>query len=167
MKLTYAALLNDHFAVIDRADHGRFHLLTQADDPNQAPHDHAEFGFWSTVLAGGYLEEVFDVLTGRHWEEWRCRGDRFRVEADHIHRIVKIWGDVCLTHVAPDVHTGAPHAFAYEWRDGIAYRRPVWQPDGEWERVAYALFVRTVGGFRRGLDCLADGAVRIGCGGFR
>lgn len=135
MKLTHAALLNDHFAVIDREDFGRYHLLTQPDDPNQAPHDHAEFGFWSTVLVGGYWEEVFDITTGLYQQKWRSLGRRFRVEPDHIHRIVSIAGGVCLTHVAPDVHTGAPHAFAYEWRDGIAYRRPVWQPDGVWERV--------------------------------
>jgi len=134
MRLTHAALLNDHFAVIDREDHGRYHIFSAADGPHADPHDHAEWGFWSEVKLGGYVEDVFD-MDGTGWcgRITRKQGDRFRVEAGHIHRIVELLGDVCVTHVAPDVHTGAPHAWAYQFRPDGRYRRPVF--GGEWERV--------------------------------
>ena len=133
MRLTHAALINDHFACLDREDHGRYHVFTAPDGPHADPHDHAQWGFTSRVVHGGYVEEVFN-LGGTGWQGLitRRQGDVFRVEADHIHRIVELLDDVVVTHVGPDHHTGAPHAWAYQFREDGVYRRPVF--GGEWER---------------------------------
>lgn len=135
MRLTHAALLNDHFACLDREDHGRYHIFTAADGPFADPHDHAEWGFWSEVKFGGYVEEIFSLERPGHTElVTRRQGDRFRVESNHIHRITHLLEDICITHVAPDVHTPDPHAWAYQFRDDGIWRRPVF--GGEWTRFA-------------------------------
>lgn len=132
MKLTHAALIHPHFACIDREDHGRYHLINSADGPN--PHDHAHWGFWTTIKYGGYLEEIWTLGDRVPRYADRKEGDTFRIEADSIHRIHKLHKDCCLTHVAPDHHTGAPHANMYDWREDGIYRRPVF--GGEWEYVS-------------------------------
>lgn len=135
MRLTHAALFNDHFACIDREDHGRYHLFSGGDGPHADPHDHAEWGFWSEVKLGGYVEEVFSLDDPDRTKIIERRtGDGFRVEAWHIHRILHLTSDVCLTHVAPDRHSGQPHAWAYQFRENGIYRRPVFGGDW-WERV--------------------------------
>ena len=131
MALTHVALFNPHMAVIDREDHGRYHLFTPDDFAlNGNPHDHREWGFWTTIKHGGYIEEVFD-LSGKSEIITRKAGDTFRVEAHHIHRLISIIGNECLTHVAPDFNTGNGPAHIYKWENGIAYSRPV--NGGEWE----------------------------------
>lgn len=132
MRLVHAALIHDHFACIDREDHGRYHLITAPDGPN--PHDHAQWGFWTTIKFGGYLEEIWTPGLRLPYYVERKPGDTFRVEAHTIHRIHTLREDCCLTHVGPDHHTGTPHAFMYDWRDDAIYRRPVF--GGEWEFFA-------------------------------
>lgn len=130
MELTHAALLNPHFAVIDRADHGRYHLFTGEDHGD--PHDHREWGFTTRIVTGGYVEEVF-FLDGRRETCERLPGDVFYIPPDHIHRIVRLLGSECLTHVAPEVNTGNGPAHSYLFRDDGVWSRPVF--GGEWERV--------------------------------
>lgn len=132
MRLTHAALLNDRFACIDRADHGRYHLFTDADGPDADPHDHAEWGFWSRIVSGGYVEHIFNS-DGTYEVVTRREGDNFRVEADTVHRIVELLAPETLTHVAPDVNTGNGPAMAYQYREDGIYKRPVF--GGDWKKV--------------------------------
>lgn len=129
MRLTHAALLNDQFAVIDREDHGRYHLLLGADRGD--PHDHREWGFTSRIVAGGYVEEVYSLDGTFTVREWR-QGDVFYVPYNHIHRIIEHPHGETLTHVAPDVHRGKGPAHSYQFREDGVWSRPV--QGGEWER---------------------------------
>lgn len=137
MKLTHAALLNDHFAVIDREDHGRYHIFSAPDGADADPHDHAEWGFTSRVVTGGYIEEIFDVVGAKSigFVE-RKTGDVFRIETGHIHRIVELTAPETVTHVAPDKHSGAPHANAFQFREDGVYMRPVF--GGDWQMIRKA-----------------------------
>ena len=131
-RLTHAALMNDHFAKIDRDDHGVYHLFTAGDGPHADPHDHAEWGFTSRIVTGGYVEEIFERDgTSRIVE--RKQGEIFRVEAHTIHRILHLTAPETVTHVGPDHHTGAPHAWAYQFRDDGVWRRPVF--GGDWVKL--------------------------------
>lgn len=96
------------------------------------PHDHAQFGFWSTVLGGSYVEERYQ-RDGSCERIHRQKGARFYVDADAIHRIVDLPDGECWTLIEPDPHTGRDSGF-YQFRpDGIWHK--LWhQPD--WERVA-------------------------------
>lgn len=96
------------------------HVFTGHDHGD--PHDHGQWGFTSTVLDGGYVEEVFSPDGTSRTVEHRA-GDRFRVEADHIHRIVALPTGMCVTLIEPDPHTGKDSGF-YQWRDGAAFYRP-------------------------------------------
>ena len=49
-------------------------------------HDHP-WGFWSTVLNGGYVETVLDKATGRVFDITRRTNDTFFNTMDHVHRI--------------------------------------------------------------------------------
>ncbi|MET0365169.1 MAG: hypothetical protein ABW169_11005 [Sphingobium sp.] len=67
-------------------------------------HDHP-WGFSSTILAGGYTEEVIVRSDdGRHHIERydRVPGETFRIEARHIHRIVHLRDGACWTLVQAD-----------------------------------------------------------------
>ena len=80
------------------------------------PHDHAQFGFWSSVLAGSYVEERYR-RDGSFERIHRRQGDRFYVEPDAIHRIVDLPDGECWTVIEPDPHTGCASSF-YRWQDG-------------------------------------------------
>lgn len=95
------------------------------------PHDHAQFGFWSTVIDGSYVEERYqrDGSCGRIH---RRQGDRFYVEPGAIHRIVELPDGECWTMIEPDPHTGRDSGF-YQFRaDGVWHR--LWHQD-EWRRI--------------------------------
>lgn len=132
MHFTHAALLNPSFAVVDLSDHGRYHILTGEDHGD--PHDHREWGFTTRIVAGGYVEEVFDLKNPQDVQVIvRAQGDMFRVEPDHIHRIIRHLDGVTVTHVAPDVNTGNGPAHAYQFRPEGVFSRPVF--GGEWMEV--------------------------------
>lgn len=133
MHFTHAGLINPHFACVSLSDHGRLHVFCAGDGPDADPHDHAEWGFWSEVKLGGYVEELFDLNDGSLGMVERKQGDRFRVESWTIHRIVHLTSPFCVTHVAPDVHTPVPHAHAYQFREDGVFWRPVF--GGEWTRI--------------------------------
>lgn len=64
------------------------------------PHDHP-FPFTTTILAGGYVEEIWSEYGG----VWRSRiverlpGTSHRVEATDIHRIIALPHGECVTSV--------------------------------------------------------------------
>ena len=95
------------------------------------PHDHRQWGFWSEVKAGSYIEERYQ-LDGTFERIHRKPGDRFYVEPEAIHRIVELPEGECWTVIEPDPHTGQDSAF-YQWRDGQAFYR-LWH-QADWTRV--------------------------------
>jgi hypothetical protein len=61
-------------------------------EPHVHPHDHP-WHFETTILSGGYVEEVFTFLPDGRWRSEfveRVAGSRHRIEASHIHRIVSL-----------------------------------------------------------------------------
>jgi hypothetical protein len=76
------------------------HLFDSPDDG--VFHDHP-FGMWVMVLAGGYEELVLCPGTVRTRSVTRRVGDAFRVEADHVHRIVALPLGPCMTVALYDV----------------------------------------------------------------
>lgn len=96
------------------------HVFTQPDHGD--PHDHRQWGFWSTVLDGSYVEEQFSLDGTSRTVEHRT-GDRFRVEPDHIHRIIALPTGMCVTLIEPDPHTGQDSGF-YRFEGGRTLHRP-------------------------------------------
>lgn len=104
------------------------HWFTHPDHGD--PHDHAQFGFWSEVKSGSYIEERYR-LDGSFDRIHRQKGERFYVEPDAIHRIVELPEGECWTMIEPDPHTGQKSGF-YQWRpDGLWHRFH----DGDWQRI--------------------------------
>lgn len=87
-------------------DDGRaLHRFT-GEEPDAAPHDHP-WPFETTIIDGGYVEEVFHVDPGGGWHSelvHRHPGTSYRVAADHIHRIVELPEDECWTLVSSGPH---------------------------------------------------------------
>ena len=113
--------MNEHFLKIHLPDGRVVHRFSAADGPDADPHDHAQWGFWSTIIEGGYTEERF-TLDGTSEFIRRETGDRFYVAADDIHRIVELHGHEAWTLIEPDPHTGRDSGF-YQWRDGVPHFR--------------------------------------------
>jgi hypothetical protein len=81
-------------------DDGRaLHRFTR-EEQHADPHDHP-FAFETTILDGGYVEEMFtfDAHGWRGTLVHRLPGETYRVEADHIHRIVELPQGECWTLV--------------------------------------------------------------------
>ena len=110
-------MLKIHLGTPDRAR--VIHWFSAPD--NGDPHDHKQWGFWSTVIHGSYVEEHY-LLDGSCERIHRKTGDRFYVDPDHIHRIVELPEGECFTMIEPDPHTGQDSGF-YIWRDGVALTR--------------------------------------------
>lgn len=91
------------------------------------PHDHRQWGFWSEVKAGSYIEERYR-LDGSFERIHRRPGDRFYVEPSAIHRIVELPEGECWTLIEPDPHTGQQSGF-YRWQDGQTLFRFHYEPD--------------------------------------
>lgn len=81
--LPIAAVLH-HFTDVDRGD----------------PHDHP-WPFQSTILSGGYTEEVFLKSIGASFIERREVGNSFVVPAQRIHRITELHTGDCWTLILP------------------------------------------------------------------
>ena len=89
------------------------------------PHDHP-YAFTTTILAGGYIEEVW-----RHGKGgWSSRlvhrepGSSHRVGARRIHRIVELPQGECVTSVvwhSDDVRRRQPRFWRY--RNGVMWSR--------------------------------------------
>lgn len=90
------------------------------------PHDHP-WSFVSTILMGGYVEEVFGD-DGRSKLVHRKVGDTFRVHWSHIHRIVELPEGVAITMIEPREASGQKSRF-YRWEDGMKMSRAHDEPD--------------------------------------
>lgn len=112
-----AGMLKVHLGTPDRAR--VLHYFTAPDHGD--PHDHAQWGFWSTVLDGSYIEERY-ARDGSFERIHRQAGDRFYVAPDDIHRIVELPEGCAVTLIEPDQHTGRDSGF-YQWRDGVPHFR--------------------------------------------
>lgn len=80
------------------------HHFTQA-EPHADPHSHP-WDFTTTILTGGYVEEVF-TITADGWTSERIHrrpGATHRIEAGHIHRIVELPEAECFTFVQAGPH---------------------------------------------------------------
>lgn len=122
--------MNGHFLKLHVPGLGVLHRFIAADGPDSEPHDHAQWGFWSTILKGGYTEERFS-LDGSSEMIRREQGHRFYVAPDDIHRIVSLHDGETWTLVEPDPHTGRDSGF-YQWRDGVPHFR-TWREAGRGE----------------------------------
>jgi hypothetical protein len=66
----------------------RIHELLRA-DRGRHPHNHP-WPYWSVVLKGGYLEEVYDAQGALIGTVWHGPGSVFRRPADSWHKIVDV-----------------------------------------------------------------------------
>lgn len=127
--------MNHHFLKVHLGHGMVLHRFRSADGPDADPHDHAQWGFRSTVLSGGYVEEVFDVnkpFDPPQIIERRER-DAFYVSPYHVHRIVRLLAPETWTLIEPEQHTGEASAF-YQFRDGGVWCRH-WH-ETEWMRLS-------------------------------
>ena len=114
--------MNDHMTKVHLGDGRVVHRFSAADGPEAAFHDHP-WPFSSTILAGGYIEELLDL--SRPGEPPRVverrPGDTFRNEAGTIHRIIRLLEPECWTVITPGAHERTPGF--YEVRGGQVWHR--------------------------------------------
>jgi hypothetical protein len=120
------------------------HHITQA-EPEADPHDHP-WGFTSFVIAGGYVEEVFQprglrssewlrVVDGKGYLVERQQGQVFRVNASRVHRIVRLLGPESWTLILPGPPERKPGF--YRWDEN---GQPLYRP---WDRGDFQPLART------------------------
>ena len=93
-------------------------------EPHADPHDHP-WSFETTILSGGYVEEVFTFQPDGSWRSaWveRQPGSQHWIEASHIHRIVALPLGDCWTHVRAGPHERQ----TMFWRFGDTVQRRAW-----------------------------------------
>lgn len=106
---------------------GVLHLFTA---PDHGPHHDHPWPFRSTVIHGGYDEELLHQ-DGRCEIVQRRPGDCFEIAPDHVHRIVHLPEGECLTFIevlGPKVQEPG----FFEMRDGVMWTRR-W--NGDWRPV--------------------------------
>lgn len=104
-------------------DGGALHRFVRP-EPHADPHDHP-WSFETTILSGGYIEEVFTFQPGGGWRSVlveRQSGSRHWIEAGHIHRIVALPLGECWTLV----RAGPPERDTLFWRFGDTVQRRAW-----------------------------------------
>lgn len=84
------------------------------------PHDHP-WGFYSYVIYGGYVEEIFDIETGKSFTTQRAKGDNFWIPSNRIHKVVELPMGECLTAIVPGP-TEQTSGF-YQFREDGTYHR--------------------------------------------
>jgi len=93
-------------------------------EPHAHPHDHP-WSFETTILSGGYVEEVFSILPDGSWRSTfveRLPGSRYWIEAGHIHRIVSLPQGESWTIVRAGPHVRQ----TCFWRFGETVQRRAW-----------------------------------------
>jgi len=100
--ITGTERMSDAFTKYHLSDGRALHHFTQG-EPDAEPHDHP-WSFETTILAGGYVEEVFWLTDddGRGWASAfvnRPDETKHRLLAEHIHRIVSLPEGECWTLV--------------------------------------------------------------------
>lgn len=115
--------MNDHMTKLHLGDGRVVHHFTAADGPGADYHDHP-WRFSSTILAGGYVEQVMDITRPHDppQEIERRPGDTFRNEAGTIHRIIRLLEPECWTVITPGEHERTPGFYQF-------------RPDGAWHRL--------------------------------
>jgi hypothetical protein len=110
----------------DMTQHLTVHRFTDTDFSE--PHDHP-WDFWSCVVQGSYIEQVFDPRAGFIGRTHRLEKTFFRVASTHIHRIVGLPDGPCITTIMP-IHDSFHQAWGrWRWDDGRV-QRSVWGEGG-------------------------------------
>ena len=105
--------------------------------PDQSdPHDHP-YGFTSTILAGGYVEEVYryNALGIRGWSRCVVRrevGQTFDVRATDVHRVIELPAGECVTMIRWHDQELRRESKVWRFVDGRAEWR--WWHSEEWHR---------------------------------
>lgn len=93
-------------------------------------HDHP-FSIWATVLRGWYDEEVRSAKSSEvHWNR-RQEGERFLIKPTHIHRIVDMHPEGCVTQVSYGPWRRTPGFWQFR-KDGPYFRE--WNVE-EWRKI--------------------------------
>lgn len=98
--VTSVEVMSPAFTKYHLSDGRALHHFT-AGEPDAEPHDHP-WNFETTILEGGYLEEVFVTFGDLGWRIYlmgRYPGDTINLPAEHIHRIVSLPTGECWTIV--------------------------------------------------------------------
>ena len=93
-------------------------------EPHAHPHDHP-WCFETTILSGGYVEEVFTFLPNGSWQSLlveRLPGSRHSIDANHIHRIIGLPHGESWTIV----QAGPAERKTSFWRFGDKVQRRAW-----------------------------------------
>ena len=117
-----AERMSPAFTKYHLADGRALHRFSR-EEPHAHPHDHP-WPFETTILDGGYAEEVFRAAEDGNWHSeivHRDPGTSHWVAAEHIHRIVALPHGECWTLV----RAGAHERETRFWRFG----------DGVWSRA--------------------------------
>jgi hypothetical protein len=105
-------------------DDGRVLHRFRHPEPDANPHDHP-WPFETTILDGGYIDEVFHVDADGSWHSehvhWQP-GETYSVDATHIHRIVALPKGECWTIV----RSGQNERETRFWRFLDAVKWRVW-----------------------------------------
>jgi len=105
-------------------DDGRVLHRFRHPEPHANPHDHP-WSFETTILDGGYIDEVFHVDADGSWHSERVHrqpGETYSVDATHIHRIVALPTGECWTLV----RSGQNERETRFWRFRDAVQWRVW-----------------------------------------
>lgn len=123
--------MNDIFYKIHNDD-GTVHHFFSAPDFGP-PHDHP-WDFKSTVIKGGYTEEIYSLVDGSVEIAHRKRGDTFFVPKERVHRIIELpFGD-CQTFVRP-LHSGYPFRVWKFWDFNQDTPRWRYHNSDEWNEI--------------------------------
>ena len=120
--------MSDIFHKVHLGDSSCMHFFAGPDVGE--PHDHP-WDFRSEVHVGGYVEEIYDPLTGSFEMVNRHVGDIFWVPHNRVHRIVALLDGPCVTRVWAEPPVQEPGF--WKWEGDAAYRRPWNDPHG-WVR---------------------------------
>ncbi|MBM3604312.1 MAG: hypothetical protein FJX25_06025 [Alphaproteobacteria bacterium] len=88
---------------------------------DHGPHHDHPWPFRSTIIRGGYVEEMLHD-DGRRETVERRPGDQFVIEPGHVHRIVALLDGDCWTCIEILGRKVREPGF-YEWRDGQMWQR--------------------------------------------
>ena len=103
---------------------GRVLHRFRKEEPHADPHD-PPWSFETTIVDGGYAEEVFTVAPDGSWRYelvQRHPGETYRVPAKHIHRIVELPAGECWTIV----RSGSWQRTTRFWRFGDVVQSRAW-----------------------------------------
>ncbi len=122
-KIVRAERMSSAFSKFHLDDGRALHRFVRP-EPYADPHDHP-WPFDTTILSGGYVEEVFTFLPNGSWRSTfveRVPGSRHSIEAKHIHRIVSLPHGESWTIV----EAGPAERKTLFWRFGDKVQRRAW-----------------------------------------